>query len=105
MSSNRKGLTHKNTSFFDGYQAGELWRQLTEDEKKPFEVQAKALKLEYVAHLVLENASHLQALGFHAQEKKMTLFKAQLFHKVAWWLPMCLFARLRVELSPRSALL
>ena len=37
--------------------AGELWRQLTEDEKKPFEVQAKQLKSEY--------------------EKKMTLFKAQ----------------------------
>lgn len=35
------------------YQAGELWRQLTEDEKKPFEVQAKQLKSEYVLHLVL----------------------------------------------------
>ena len=50
--------------------------------------------------------------GFpHAQEKKMTLFKAlYLFHKlVTWrWLPgWCgaFFGRLRVELSPRSALL
>ena len=37
-----------------GHQAGELWRQLTEDEKKPFEVQAKQLKSEYVVHLVLQ---------------------------------------------------
>ena len=70
MSSNRKGLTHKNTSFFDGYQAGELWRQLTEDEKKPFEVQAKALKLEYVVHLVLENAYLPSSSGFPCSGKE-----------------------------------
>lgn len=38
-------------------EAGKLWKQLTEEEKKPFEVQAKALRSEY--------------------DKKMILFKAQ----------------------------
>eukprot|EP00438_Fugacium_kawagutii_P031860 Skav224113 [mRNA] locus=scaffold2427:136944:137573:- [translate_table: standard] len=38
-------------------EAGKLWKQLTEDDKKPFGVRAKALKLEY--------------------DKKMNLFKAQ----------------------------
>ena len=33
-------------------QAGKLWKQLTEEEKKPFEVQAKALRSEYVEHSV-----------------------------------------------------
>ena len=44
----RKSLWDLSTELMPAQQAGELWRQLSDETRKPFETQAKVLKAEYV---------------------------------------------------------